>query len=391
MTPQEELSKRIKKIQEKMQKDQIAGALIVQRADLFYFSGTGQNGHLLIPAENEPTLVIKKSLARAEQESALEKIVPFLGWDELTQLIKDNLPPGQKVGLETDVLPANLYFRYEKMLADYEIVDISKQIRKLRAVKSDYEIKMMEEASRISNSVFNHAAKVIQEGMSEVELASHLEHHARTLGHQGMVRMRGFNQEMYYGHIMSGDNAAALTFFDGPTGGPGLNPSFPQGAGISPIKRHEPILIDFVSVLAGYMVDQTRIFSLSKPAMHLLEAYQQAVNIKKSIAEMAKPGVTCATLFARAEEMAERAGLNNHFMGYVEKINFIGHGVGLELDELPVLARNLELPLEEGMVFALEPKFIFPSEGAVGIEDTFVVNVDRSVQLTGLNDKLQIL
>jgi len=391
MIPKDELYKRVNSLQARMQKDGIAGALLVQRADLFYFSGTGQNGHLLIPAEGEPVLVVKKSLARAQQESALEKVVPFLGWEELIGQIKDIFAAGNQIGLESDVIPANLYLRYKKMLEDYEVVDISKHVRKVRAVKSDYELNMMKEAAKISSSVFNHASKVIQEGMSEVELAGHLEYHARTLGHQGVVRMRGFNQEMHYGHIMSGDNAAALTFFDGPTGGPGLNPSFPQGAGISTIKRHEPILIDFVSVLGGYMVDQTRIYSLGRPALHLLEAYQQAVNIKKTIAEMAKPGVTCSTLFAKAEEMADRAGLNNHFMGYVEKINFIGHGVGLELDELPVLARGLDLPLEEGMVFALEPKFIFPSEGTVGIEDTFVVNFNRAVQLTGLNDELQIL
>jgi len=391
VTPQEELDHRIKKLQEAMRKKEIAGALIMQRADLFYFSGTGQNGHLFVPAEGKPTLVIKKSLTRAQQESALENIIPFGGWDQLTGLIKDNIPAGSRIGLETDVLPANLYFHYQKMLDGYELADIAKQIRKIRAVKSDHEIRVMQEAAKISESVFTHARKVIQEGMSEVELAGQLEYHARTLGHQGAVRMRGFNQEMYYGHIMSGDNAAAITFFDGPTGGQGLNPSYPQGAGINPILRHEPILIDFVSVLGGYMVDQTRIFSLGKPAMHLMEAYQQAVKIKKEVAEMAKPGVTCDKLFAKAEEMATRAGLNNHFMGYVEKINFIGHGVGLELDEFPVLARNLDMPLEEGMVFALEPKFIFPSEGTVGIEDTFVVNCNRAVQLTGLNDELQII
>jgi Xaa-Pro dipeptidase len=224
-----------------------------------------------------------------------------------------------------------------------------------------------------------------------VELAGQLEFHARTLGHQGAVRMRGFNQELYFGHIMSGDNAAAISFFDGPTGGSGLNPSYPQGAGKEIIRANEPILVDFVSVLGGYMVDQTRIYSIGEPPAYLLEAYNQAVKIKKSLAAAGKPGVRGSLLFEQAEQMAREAGLANHFMGYTEKVSFVGHGVGIELDELPVIARGLDTLLEEGMVFALEPKFIFPGEGTVGIEDTFVVGKDNLKQITGFSDQLQII
>ncbi len=391
MVSKDELKSRIFKLQKVMQEDRIGGALIVQRADLFYFSGTGQNAHLFIPAEGEPALIVKKSMIRAEQESNLENIVPFEGWDKLKALIAESLPEGSKIGLETDVLPANLYFRYQKLLDGFTMTDISKTIRSIRAVKSGYELGLMLEAAVISESVFNRARKVIREGMSEVELAGQLELHARTMGHQGAVRMRGFNQELYYGHIMAGENAAAISFFDGPTGGAGLNPSFPQGAGADIIRPNEPILVDFVSILGGYMVDQTRIFCLGEPPIHLQEAYNIAVLIRNNLAEMGEPGVLAGALYDRAEEMAYTAGLGNHFMGYVEKVSFVGHGVGLELDELPVIARGLDIPLEEGMVFALEPKFIFPGEGVVGIEDTFVVESNRLKQLTTFSDQLQIL
>lgn len=391
MIPQAELLNRIMKLQDTMQKDNIAAALLVQRADLFYFSGTGQNAHLFIPAEGEPILVVKKSVARAQQESELENITPFKGWDELYKLIAESISSGAQIGLETDVLPANLYFRYQKLLSNYSLVDISNKIRKIRAVKSAHEIRLMREAAKISNSVFNHAGEIIQLGMTEVELAGQLESHARSKGHQGAVRMRGFNQELFYGHIMAGDNSAAISFFDGPTGGSGLNPSFPQGAGAAPIQRNQPILVDFVSILGGYMVDQTRIFCLGNPPMHLLESHRSAVRIKHTLAEMGKPGILCSSLFDKAEKMAKEAGLANHFMGYTEKVSFVGHGLGLELDELPVIARGLDIPLEEGMVFALEPKFIFPGEGTVGIEDTFMVGCNHLDQLTSFNEDIQLL
>ncbi len=391
MTPYEELEKRLKKLQAALQANDLSGALLVQRADLFYFSGTAQNAQLYVPAEGDPILMVKKSLARAREESALERILPFEGWDKLISLIKAKTPPGTKIGLECDVLPANLYFRYQKMLADYCISDLSKQIRQIRAVKSPYELGLMKNAARVGEAVFNHALEVIKPGMQEVDLAGRLEYHARTLGHQGAVRMRGFNQELYFGHILSGDNAAAISFFDGPTGGSGLNPSYPQGAGAKVIQRHEPILVDFVSVLDGYMVDQTRIFCIGEPPLHLHEAYRQAVLIKETLSRLGKAGCDGSSLYARAEKMVAQAGLTNHFMGYVEKVNFVGHGVGLELDELPVIAAGFKQPLEEGMVFALEPKFIFPGEGTVGIEDTFAVGKKGLQQITTFSDDLQVL
>ncbi len=391
MTPYEELKKRITRLQAAMRKKETGAVLLIQRADLFYFSGTGQNGLLFVPAEGEPTLIIKKSVARAQQESALDNIIPFPGWEGLVDLVEKNIPPLSSLGLELDVLPASLYLRYREKLKNYRLVDISSAIRKIRAIKSGYEIGQMKEAARISKSVFTHARNVIKEGMAEVELAAHLEFHARTLGHQGAVRLRGFNQELYFGHVLTGENASTLSFFDGPTGGSGLNPSFPQGAGAAAIREHEPILIDFVSVLRGYMVDQTRIFCLGEPPPHLLEAHRQAVRIRDALAEMGKPGLKCSSLYEKAAEMAAEAGLANHFMGYVERVNFVGHGVGIELDELPVIAPGYEEPLEEGMAFALEPKFIFPSEGTVGIEDTFVVGREGLVQLTNFDEALQVI
>lgn len=391
MTPREEIENRIKKLQAAMREKGISASLLIQRADLFYFSGTGQNGILFVPAEGEPTLLIKKSLTRAQQESAIESIIPFTGWEKLVETIEENIPANSIIGLELDVLPAGLYLRYQEKLKNYQLNDTSSLIRQIRAIKSDYEIAQMKEAARLSKSVFLHARDKIKAGMAEVELAGHLEFHARTLGHQGAVRMRGFNQELYYGHVLTGDNAATITFFDGPTGGSGLNPSFPQGAGANVIRENEPILIDFVSVLRGYMVDQTRIFCVGELPLHLREAHRQAVRIKNTLARYGKPGVKCSELYAKAAELANEAGLTNHFMGYVEKVNFVGHGVGLELDELPLIAPGYDVPLEEGMVFALEPKFIFPAEGTVGIEDTFVVGCDGLIQLTDFSETLQVI
>ncbi len=390
-TPQEELQQRIGKLQEALQKESLAGALIVQRADLFYFSGTGQNGHLFIPASGEPTLLVKKSLTRAKAESALKTIIPYSGTEQLKDLVTSQIPEKTAIGIEADVLPAALYFRYQKTFAGYQLVDLSGIIRQIRAIKSAYELGLMRQAAAVGKLVFDYAKEIIKPGMSEVELAGQLELQARRHGHQGAVRMRGFNQELYFGHVMSGDNAAAASFFDGPTGGSGLNPSYPQGAGFSKIIKNEPILVDFVTVIGGYMVDQTRIYCLGQPAVKLQEAYAIAVEIKKSLAVKGKAGICGSALYDQAFALAKQAGLEQHFMGCPEPVSFVGHGVGIELDEMPVIARGFKVTLEKGMVFALEPKFVFPGTGTVGIEDTFVVGANNLEQLTSYSDQLQIL
>ena len=390
-TPKDELERRRDKLQERMRKQEIGGALILQRADLFYFSGTAQDAHLFIPAKGEAILLVRRNLERARAESSLSQVEPFPRWNKLAERIKELTGPQPSIGLELDLLPVNLFRRYEQLFAALSITDISPLVRIVRAVKSAHELLQLRQAAALGEAVFEHARQICRAGMQEIELAAELEAFARKRGHQGAIRMRGFNQELFFSHTMAGRSAAAPSFFNGPTGGSGLNPSYPQGAGIREIRKNEPVLVDYVTVLNGYMVDQTRIFCPGKPAAKMRRAYDTALQIKNELIAMGMDGANGAALYRRAFEIASDAGLEDHFMGAAEKVSFIGHGVGLELDELPVIARGYDFSLGEGMVLALEPKFIFPGEGAVGIEDTFVVRSGSLEQITRFDDSLQIL
>lgn len=395
MVPGEELSRRVGRLREKLAEAGMAGALVVQRADLYYFSGTGQDAHLFVPAGpgcGEPLLMVKKNLERARRESALPQVVPYEGFKEMAAAIRERLPGGGFLGMELDVLPAALCLRYQAAFAPFEIADASPLIREIRSVKSAWEIDRQKEAAALSREMFAYARQILRPGMTELELAARLEAFVRERGHQGAVRMRSFNQELFYGHIMAGSRAAAASFFDGPTGGgPGTNPSYPQGASHAAIGAGEPVLVDFVTVREGYMVDQTRVFCLGPFPEELRRAYETALAVKSELAALGKAGFNARLLYERAVEMAEEAGLGGHFMGCGHRVGFIGHGVGLELDELPVLARGLDRTLEEGAVFALEPKFVFPGAGVAGIEDTFVVRPGRLEQLTSFDEEAAAL
>ena len=390
-TPKVELYNRLGRLQENLMKNNIGGALIVQKADLFYFSGTCQHAYLVIPAQGEPTLMVRKSSRRAREESTLENVEDLRSFDEMFKTAVSLLDGTGTIGLEMDVLPANLFLKYKSSLSPLEVVDASRAIRETRMIKSAYEIECLKESAKLNYSMFSEVSNILKEGMTEVELAGSLEALYRKNGHQGAIRMRGFNQELFYGHLMSGWNLSYPSFFDGPTGGTGLNTSYPQSAGFKKIGRGEPIMIDYVGVYNGYMVDQARIFSIGELPNKLVETYEVALQIKKQIVSKALPGTNGNELYEIASNIASESGCHQYFMGYEDRISFIGHGIGIELDELPVIARNLNVILEPGMVFALEPKFIFPEIGAVGIEDTFVVTETCLEQITYFDEAIQFL
>jgi len=391
-TPREEIERRIQALQAGMREQGIEAALIVQRADLFYFSGTGQEAHLLIPAEGRATLMVRKSLERAQVDSPLDEVLPSPGLSALKQRVQSICDgPPRTLGLELDVLPVNLYRMYQDLFPETEIRDVSYLVREVRMIKSAYELELIGEAARLNDSMYRMVPEILREGMSEVEFSGLLEAFYRKHGHQGHVRVRSFNQEVFYGHVMSGSNLAVPSATVGPTGGPGVHPSMPHGAGLKTIRRHEPVQIDYVAVAGGYMVDQARTFFLGKPPQKFLEVHEVALAIQNALAAQGRPGTKAETLYDTALDMAAQAGLADGFLGYPQAVPFVGHGVGLELDELPLVGKKSPHVLQEGMVVALEPKFILPGEGLAGIENTFVVGKSGLERVSTFDDAIQVL
>lgn len=384
LTPRSELEQRCQRLQEEMKKADVEAALIIQNAGLFYLTGSIQPGYLFVPVEGQPLFFVRKNPERAKEESALEQIISIRNPREMAKLITEfGLRLPQTLAMELDVLPVNQYFRLQEVFKPSEIKDISPLLRHTRAFKSPYEIEIMRDAARLSDLVITTARVNLQEGITEIELAARIEAAARAAGHQGFVRMRAFNQESYWGHLISGPDAALSSFADSPTGGKGLTPAFPQSASTRRIQRQEPVVVDMCGAVDGYIVDQTRTLSLGPLPDPLHHAYTTSLVIQKEVEGMIKPGIKCQDLYNRALQIAKDAGLEEHFMGWgANRAAFCGHGVGIELDELPVITPGSSMELAPGMVFALEPKFTFPGLGVVGVEDTFVVTKHGNEKLT---------
>ena len=382
--PRQEIVERICRFQTQLAVHHLDGAFILQNADLFYFSGTIQSAVLFVPAMGEPLLMVLKNVKRAEFESALKNIISLENKSRVPHILNDfGFKPLKNAGLELDVLPANLYLWFQRSIPQCRWTDVSSIIRRLRMVKSDYEIAQIKEAAAVLDTGFMELKSVIREGATELEIDGHLAMVARREGHMGMLRMRGWNQEMTYAHVLAGDSGATVSLLNSPHGGSGNTPAMAQGAGFRRIKRNEPIGVDYGVAINGYIGDQFRTYVIGALPERLEKAYACSQEILALMVDKSRLGISCAELYMAAAQKAEREGLADYFMGYGEgQVKFIGHGIGLEIDEYPIISPHIDDRLEKGMVLALEPKFVFPHKGVVGLEDDYVMTAAGLKRLT---------
>jgi Xaa-Pro dipeptidase len=380
-----ELHQRISRLQERLVSGGIHAALLLMPIDIYYFTGTRQNSALWIPAAGDAVLMVRKSLSRARQESPLDDIRPFPSSKEFAS----QFPAGQTlIGLTYDCVPLQQHAYYTKVLPGRSFADISMIVREVRSVKSPFEIGQLRKSASLLASVFTEVPQFLKPGMRELDLAAEMEYRLRKAGHEGLVRMRAFNQELFGGMAVSA-GAASYGFFDGAVTGKGLSAACPQGASREPIRANEPVLVDFAGVVDGYIADMTRIFVIGELDPELGRAFEVSLEIQEAVRRAMVPGAVCEEVFQLAARMAADAGLGGNFMGMPgEQSRFVGHGVGLELDELPVLAQGFSLPLQAGQVIAVEPKFVLPGKGAIGIENTFVVTESGGERLSEFPDRI---
>jgi len=383
-TPVDELARRVAALQRHLVQRDLDAALITQNVDLFYLTGSMQSGVVIVPAEGRPLYAVRRVLERARRESALEHIVPLANLREVGALAADAAGrPVRRIGMELDVLPVLVRDRFAAALNGVTIDDISSAIRKVRSVKSGFELDKMRAAARLAERMLAVGIAEIREGMTEIDLASRAEAAARREGHQGVVRVRGWNQEVYFGVLLSGDAAAVPSFPDLPLGGVGLGPAMPYGAGRRRIVAGEPVIFDYTAALDGYICDQTRTLVIGVLPERLARAHDAVLDILRDVSAAIRPGVLPRHLYRIALERAKGLGYAESFMGHGPyRARYVGHGIGLELDEWPVLADGFTDPLEPGQVVCVEPKLVFPGEGAVGIEDEFAVTADGAERLT---------
>jgi Xaa-Pro aminopeptidase len=382
LTPKDEIHARINKLKAKMEEQGIALAIILQNVDLFYLTGTMQKSVLAVSVDRDPVFFVEKSLQRAAEETPLE-ITPIKRDKDIRDILSDLGMLRGRCGMELDVLPVTVFERWKNILGYDNVVDVWPLIRDLRLIKSPFEIRQVKQSGEIVSQVFKKAKEIIREGMREVDIAALLESEGRIHGHQGFLRMRGLNQEMMNVYIVHGLSGTVVSGADVPISGAGVTHAIPQGPSVNRFQRGIPLLVDYGGGYNGYITDETRTFALGELKDIYLKGHAVAQAIIEETMDFAKEGIIGTEVFTKAFLRAKREGLDEYFMGYGEgKVSFIGHGLGLEINELPVITPRHDIVLQEGMVFAFEPKFIIPGEGSIGIEVDFIVRKDGLERVT---------
>ncbi|MBU1697477.1 MAG: Xaa-Pro peptidase family protein, partial [Proteobacteria bacterium] len=337
-----------------------------------------------------PVLFVKRYLPRVQQETALKNIEPIESIKDIPKLIEHCFKKHPRTcGLAFDVVPVKDFYFYKSLFKNTHFVDGSPVIEACRQIKSSWEIKQMKKAALVSKQTFDFMQENIKSEISEMVFCGIFEAFSRTLGHSGKLLTRHYRTEIFPFHLLSGKNGGVPGALDSPLCGTGTSNAYPYGAGPKKIKENEPILIDFGAVIDGYHMDESRMFVIGKMPDRAEDASKASIEILYTLLDRMRPGIPMDEIFETAVNVAKKLSLEDQFLGLPDlKSTFIGHGVGLELVENPILAKSKKTLLKPGMVFAVEPKFIFKDEFAAGIESVIHITENASEFLSMTENKI---
>ncbi len=364
---------------------------LFSKVNQYYFTGTMQEGVLLIPRQDEAVYWVRKSYKRALDESLFSGIRPMSSYRDAAQNM-GKLPA--VVYLETEKVPLALYQRFQKHFPFSEVRPVDLQVAAVRAIKSPYELALMERAGEVHRRILEERVpELLREGMSEAEFAAGMYPVMVAEGHHGVARFGMFESETALGLFCFGESSLYPTSFDSPGGSYGLGAAVPLlGSRERRLARGDLVFVDTGCGVEGYHTDKTMTYMFGGPPTEEVRAVQeQCVAIERQVAELLRPGAVPSQIYRTVMEGLSPDFLRN-FMGFGSRqARFLGHGIGLLIDELPVIARGFDGPVEENMVFAVEPKKGIEKVGMVGTENTFVVTKEGGRCITGNHPGLMVV
>ena len=379
-----ELELKWRRIQQAMRQEEADGCLLTMNMNLYYVSGQVFNGYFYLPAEGRPYWFVKRlTVPETNQVHVIRKP------EQMPELFRDlNLAMPRKLLLEEDELSYNECIRLQHVFRAEATGNASALIRHIRMIKTPWEIEQMRISARRHEAVYREIPACYRPGMRDVELQIEIEKRMRMHGSLGYFRAFGSNMDIFMGSLLAGENAGEPSPFDFALGGKGIHASGPLGANGTLLREGTTVMADMSGNYTAYQTDMTRVFSIGKLPDRAYRVHRVALEIQARMARTAKPGVSCAELYRDALAIAGQEGLKDCFMGTHLQAKFVGHGVGLEINELPVLTTRSKDILQPGMTFAFEPKFVLAGIGAAGIENTFLVTDSGVEKMTLLDENI---
>ena len=382
-----ELTLRQRRVQQSIAAMQADACIITSPVNQYWLSGFVFDGYLLLYPEGEALLFIRRPAGITDGRA-----ISIRKPEQIPSLLREAgyaLP--RRLLLEADQLTFNSATRLQAAMEMPETLNISGELRRLRSVKSDWELNQIRESAQLHRQVYELIPSLYRRGMSDLELQIEIEREMRLHGSVGIFRSFGENMDIFMGSMLAGDNAQAASPFDYALGGGGISPLLPLGANGTKLLPGMTLMVDMAGNYRPWMDDMSRTFAIGEVPDLAFEAHQLSIDIIRTLEQTAKAGTPCADLYLLAEEMVQEKGMQSYFMGTTQQAKFIGHGVGLEINEPPVLTSRSKEILLTGMAIAVEPKFVLPGIGPVGIENTYIIHENRMENITLCEEEIIVL
>ncbi len=390
LIPKEELHLRMSKFLSEMERSfpDWEMAVISSDINIFYFTGTLQYGLIVIRRECEPVFWVRNSFERAMLESRFQNIRP--------------MPSFKTAAAEYSHLPDTIYLEKTKMsLSWFEMfskhfkftrsVAVDRVLQKTRSVKTDLELSYQRTAGHNHRILLEEKVPLmLKEGISEAELGGEIFNEAMKLGHHGVSRFSGDNGDLSFGYVSFSESGLYPVNFDSPDGNIGVSIATPYiGSCMRRLKKGDMVFVDIGFGYEGYNTDKTFMYSFGKkPYVAVSDTHKRCAEILFAISEKLTVGSVPSEIYDSILSGLDEKFLEN-FMGYKDrKVKFLGHGIGLYVDEYPAIARGFNEPLQKNMTIAIEPKCGMDGYGTVGVEETFAVTEENAECLTALNPRI---
>ncbi|MDR0685856.1 MAG: Xaa-Pro peptidase family protein [Dysgonamonadaceae bacterium] len=357
--------------------------LICTFVNQYYLTGRLFKGYVYLPAEGETLFFVQR-----EADLPDSQVHRIRKPEDIPGILKSlNYPLPKTLFLEAGQIPYNDFLRLETIFSPAKTGDATALLRRARMIKSAWEIEQIRISAGKHVEAYGEIPSLFRPGMRDIDFQIEIERLMRRHGSLGVFRTFG-DMDIFMGSLLTGDNASAPSPYDFALGGAGMSPCLPVGCSGETIHEGNAVMIDFAGNFTAYLSDMTRVLAFGKLPSEVLRAHQLSIDMQARLEEEVREGVTCSSVWRWSLAMAEKAGFGGNFMGTRFRAKFVGHGIGLEINEPPVLTARSEDVFLENMVFAYEPKFVFEGVGAVGNENTFIVHSDGIERLTTFDETI---
>jgi len=348
-------------------------ALLLHHRDILYYAGTVRPAALLVSPDSA-ALLVRRGLEHAQQEATVARVEPMNGFSDIAEVMDELGLTGGVLGSELDLISAQLFQRLQETFPTWSLADISPLVLAQRTIKDGGEITATRHAAAVADAGHEAARRTIAPGVSELALAAEVEAALRRAGHEGFQPLRHPGARGAGVLLASGENLTVRGGHGLVVTGTGLGPAMPYGPSRRVMEPGDLVVVDIGSTYEGYTGDESRTFVVGRATDEQQALFGVARAAEEGVLEALRPGTPVADLYPVAEAIVAPGAPPYFAPGSLVLPGFVGHGIGLEIDEPPVLWPRVEARLQAGTVLAIEIEVSAPAHGMmVKLEDTIVV------------------